>query len=65
MSLTPDTVHLIGRRELTRMCRAAYLVNTSRGPVIDEEALAEALVRRRIALARIPGGRGVPPSGRR
>ena len=41
--LTPDTRHLIDRRALARMKRTAYLVNTSRGPVIDEEALAWAL----------------------
>lgn len=41
--LTPETRHLIDRRALARMKRTAYLVNTSRGPVIDEEALAWAL----------------------
>jgi glyoxylate reductase len=41
--LTPATRHLIDRRALARMKRTAYLVNTSRGPVIDEEALAWAL----------------------
>lgn len=41
--LTAGTRHLIDRRALARMKRTAYLVNTSRGPVIDEEALAWAL----------------------
>jgi glyoxylate reductase len=41
--LTPDTRHLIGKPELSRMKRTAYLINTSRGPVIDETALADAL----------------------
>jgi len=41
--LTSDTRHLIDKRALTRMKRSAYLVNTSCGPVIDEEALAWAL----------------------
>jgi glyoxylate reductase len=41
--LTPDTRHLIDKRALARMKRSAYLVNTSRGPVVDEDALAWAL----------------------
>ncbi len=41
--LTTDTRHLLDRRALARMKRSAYLINTSRGPVIDEEALAWAL----------------------
>jgi glyoxylate reductase len=41
--LTPATRHLLDRRALARMRRSAVLVNTSRGPVVDEEALAWAL----------------------
>ncbi|HEY7286800.1 MAG TPA: D-glycerate dehydrogenase [Vicinamibacterales bacterium] len=41
--LTPETTHLIDKKALARMKRTAYLINTSRGPVIDEEALAWAL----------------------
>ena len=41
--LTDSTRHLIGPAELARMGPEAVLVNTSRGPVVDEEALAEAL----------------------
>ena len=41
--LTAETRHLIDKKALARMKRTAYLVNTSRGPVIDEGALAWAL----------------------
>ncbi len=41
--LNEDSFHLIGARELALMKPSAVLVNTSRGPVIDEEALATAL----------------------
>jgi glyoxylate reductase len=41
--LSGDTRHLIDRRSLTLMKPTAVLVNTSRGPVVDEEALAVAL----------------------
>ncbi|HEY6288916.1 MAG TPA: D-glycerate dehydrogenase [Nitrospiraceae bacterium] len=41
--LTPNTHHLIGARELAWMRPTAYLINTARGPIIDEWALADAL----------------------
>jgi glyoxylate reductase len=41
--LTPDTHHLMGQKELTIMRPSAYLINTSRGPVVEEQALMEAL----------------------
>jgi glyoxylate reductase len=47
--LTTDTRHQIGKRELALMKPSAYLINTSRGPIIDEAALVAALERRQIA----------------
>jgi glyoxylate reductase len=47
--LMPDTRHMIGRKALARMKRSAYLVNTARGPVVEEAALAWALHERLIA----------------
>ena len=47
--LSPETVHLIGYRELSLMQPSAYLVNTARGPIVDEKALVRALEEKRIA----------------
>lgn len=41
--LTPETVHLINAERLRQMRPTAFLVNTTRGPVVDEAALADAL----------------------
>ena len=47
--LMPETRHLISTDNLEKMKRTAFLVNTSRGPVVDEGALAEALENKKIA----------------
>ncbi len=46
--LTEQTRHLIDARRLSMMKPSAYLINTSRGPVVDEHALADALSRNEI-----------------
>jgi glyoxylate reductase len=47
--LTPETKHLISKDAFARMKPSAYLINTSRGPVVDEAALNDALERKVIA----------------
>ncbi len=47
--LLPSTKHLIDREALMKMKKTAYLINTSRGPVIDEQALVNALEKNKIA----------------
>lgn len=47
--LNPTSFHLIGAQELRRMKRSAYLINTARGPIVDEVALIQALQARTIA----------------
>ena len=49
--LTPDTRHLIDSEALSKMKPGAVLVNTSRGPVVDHDALYDALKERRIFAA--------------
>jgi glyoxylate reductase len=48
-SLTPETRHLIGAREIGLMKPTAFLINAARGPIVAEDALVRALVERRIA----------------
>jgi D-3-phosphoglycerate dehydrogenase len=47
--LTTETRHLIGRKELEQMKPSAVLINVSRGALVDEVALIDALVTKRIA----------------
>ena len=47
--LTKETTHLINKERLAMMKPTAFIVNTSRGPVIDEVALVDALKQRKIA----------------
>ncbi len=47
--LTKDTFHLIGERQIQRMQPSALLINTSRGPIIDQAVLTRKLQARQIA----------------
>jgi glyoxylate reductase len=49
--LTPETRHLINREALRKMKRTAILINTARGPIVDQEALYDALTDGTIAYA--------------
>lgn len=51
--LLPSTRHLIGAKQFQLMKKTAYLINTSRGPVVDEKALVKALKTKKIAGAAI------------
>ncbi len=47
--LLPETRHYAGKKELGMMKKTAYLINTSRGPVVDEKELVKALKNKKIA----------------
>ena len=47
--LTPETHHIVNAERLALMKPTAYLINTARGPIVDQKALTEALQARRIA----------------
>ena len=57
---TPQTQGLISREMLARMKPTAYLINTARGPIVDEDALIDALRARRIAGAALDVYAGEP-----
>ncbi len=47
--LTPDSLHIVNHDRISKMKKTAMIINTSRGPVVDEQALIEALREGRIA----------------
>src|ERR1700674_4825758 len=59
--LTPETKHLFSAEAFQKMKRSAYLVNTARGPVIDEAALAQALDQKLLAGAALDVMEKEPP----
>jgi D-3-phosphoglycerate dehydrogenase len=63
--LTENTKHLIGRKELEMMRPSAFLINTARGGIVDEDALYEALGSGRIAGAGFDVLESEPPADRR
>lgn len=59
--LTEETHHLIGKQELDMMKRSAVIINTGRGPIIDEKALIDALQTGEIAKAGLDVFEAEPP----
>lgn len=60
-ALTDETHHMIGEAQLQAMKPTAYLVNTSRGALVDESALFEALTKKQIAGAALDAYEVEPP----
>jgi glycerate dehydrogenase len=59
--LTPYTANLVGEDELQLMKPTAYLINTARGGIVDERALAQALINKQIAGAGVDVLHTEPP----
>ena len=59
--LTEDTRHLVGREALAKMKPEAFLINTSRGEVVDEKALKDALLSEKLAGAALDVFATEPP----
>jgi D-3-phosphoglycerate dehydrogenase len=62
---TPDTVHMFNSDRFAKMKPTAYLVNTSRGEIIDEKALYEALKGGRLAGAALDVFEAEPPTNKK
>lgn len=60
--LTKETYHMIGKEEIQKMKKSVYIINTSRGPIIDEKALFEALKTGKIAGAALDVYEKEPPN---
>jgi D-3-phosphoglycerate dehydrogenase len=61
-ALTEETHHMVSRPQLAAMKPSAYLINVARGPIVDEEALAEALGEAQIAGAALDVFEKEPPA---
>jgi D-3-phosphoglycerate dehydrogenase len=59
--LTPDTRHIVNAERLALMKPTAYIINTARGPIIDQKALTEVLQKRKIAGAGLDVLEAEPP----
>ena len=62
--LTSETYHMIGREQLLQMKDGAFLINTSRGSIVDEEALLHALKTGKLAGAALDVYETEPPKNR-
>lgn len=63
MPLTPESTNLVNERTLSLMKPTAYLINTARGPMVDEEALYNACQQKNIAGAALDVTIAEPPAG--